>query len=146
MRKELQIMRLEGNHNRLPDYAKPGDAGFDLRSVETMMVPPRTRRLVKTGWAVAVPEGYELQIRPRSGHALKHGVTVLNTPGTIDSGYRGELGVLLYNSSDTPYEILYGTRIAQAVLAPVVHAIFTPVDQLPESDRGDGGFGHTGAN
>lgn len=144
MRKELPILRLEGNHNKMPAYARPGDAGFDLRAVETTVVPAHSRRLIKTGWAVAVPEGYELQVRPRSGNAFKHGVTVLNSPGTIDSGYRGEIGVLLYNSSDTSYEILYGTRVAQAVLAPVVQAIFMPVDRLDETERGDGGFGHTG--
>lgn len=127
-------------------YAKPGDAGFDFCAacLEDVTIQPYQRALVPTGVRMAVPHGYELQIRPRSGLALKHGVTVLNSPGTIDSGYRGEIKVILCNLGEEPFEIKRGDRIAQGIIAPVVVGHFLETEILPESERGEGGFGHTG--
>lgn len=120
----------------LPSYATAGAAGFVLRPME--------RRVVPTGLRVAIPEGYEVQIRPRSGLALKHGISLPNTPGTIDSDYRGSLGVLLINFGEAPFVIAHGDRIAQMIVAPVVRAVFEAVDALSETLRGTGGFGSTG--
>ena len=128
----------------LPAYARPGDAGMDLRSVEETVVPRGGRALVKTGLAMQLPSGYEAQVRPRSGLALKHGVTVLNTPGTIDSGYRGEVGVILANFGDSDFPVAKGDRIAQLVIAPVTQAEVEETDVIDETDRGAGGFGSTG--
>lgn len=128
----------------LPGYAKPGDAGMDLRSVDELSVPPRGRALVRTGLVMALPPGYEAQVRPRSGLALKSGITVLNTPGTIDSGYRGEVGVILFNTTDEPFAVRKGDRIAQLVVATVVEAQVAEVAELGETERGAGGFGSTG--
>lgn len=128
----------------LPGYAKPGDAGMDLRSVDELSVPPRSRALVRTGLVMALPPGYEAQVRPRSGLALKSGITVLNTPGTIDSGYRGEVGVILFNTTDEPFAVRKGDRIAQLVVASVVEAQVAEVAELGETERGAGGFGSTG--
>ena len=130
----------------LPEYAKPGDAGIDLRAREAITLSPSGgRALIPTGIAVAIPQGYAGFVQPRSGLALKHGVTCLNTPGLIDSGYRGELKVLLINTDPSePFEILRGERIAQLVIQAVEHVDFIEVDELDESDRGQGGFGHTG--
>ncbi len=128
----------------LPAYARPGDAGMDLRSVEDVVVPRFGRALVKTGLVMALPPGYEAQVRPRSGLALKHGVTVLNTPGTIDSGYRGEIGVILANFGDSDFRVAKGDRIAQLVAAPVTQADIVETDVVDETDRGAGGFGSTG--
>ncbi len=128
----------------LPAYARPGDAGMDLRSVEDTVVPRGGRTLVKTGLAMQLPPGYEAQVRPRSGLALKHGVTVLNTPGTIDSGYRGEVGVILANFGDSDFPVAKGDRIAQLVIAPVTQADVEETDTIDETDRGAGGFGSTG--
>ena len=135
----------------LPDYATAGSAGADLRAnlpvderAEGFTLGPMQRAIVPTGLRVAIPDGYEMQIRPRSGLALKHGITLPNTPGTIDSDYRGPLGVLLVNLGDAPYVIAHGERIAQAVLAPVVRAEFRMVDALGDTARGVGGFGSTG--
>ena len=131
----------------LPGYAKPGDAGIDLLAREDVMIPRAGGRvLVPTGVAVAIPVGYAGFIQPRSGLALKHGITCLNTPGLIDSGYRGELKVLLVNTDPhAGHQIERGERIAQLVVQPVEHVAFEVVDQLPaDSERGDGGFGHTG--
>lgn len=128
----------------LPDYAHPYDAGADLRSRISCVIEPAEAKLVPTGIRVAVPQGYELQVRPRSGLALKHGVTVLNTPGTVDSGYRGEVGVILINHGLEPFMVKRGDRIAQLVLARVETASYVAVESLPESERGDGGFGSTG--
>ena len=128
----------------LPAYARPGDAGMDLRSVEETVVPRGGRALVKTGLAMQLPSGYEAQVRPRSGLALKHGVTVLNTPGTIDSGYRGEVGVILANFGDSDFSVAKGDRIAQLVIAPVTQAEVEETDVIDETDRGAGGFGSTG--
>ena len=128
----------------LPAYATAGAAGMDLLAARDMTLAPGARALVPTGIAVALPEGFEMQVRPRSGLALKHGVTVLNAPGTVDSDYRGEVGVILLNTSDTAFAIARGDRIAQAVFAPVTRAAFEEVVVLPETARGAGGFGSTG--
>lgn len=128
----------------LPAYAHPGDAGMDVCSVENLTVAPGGRALVHTGLAMALPPGYEAQVRPRSGLALKRGVTVLNTPGTIDEGYRGEIGVILANFGDSDFVVEKGDRIAQMVIAPVTRAEVVEVDEVDSTDRGAGGFGSTG--
>jgi dUTP pyrophosphatase len=128
----------------LPVYAKPGDAGLDLRASEAVTLEPGDRRLVPTGLAVAIPEGHAGLVLPRSGLAMQKGVTVLNAPGLIDSGYRGELKVLLVNHGLEAIAIEHGERIAQLVIQPVTHARLVEVDRLPDSARGEGGFGSTG--
>ena len=128
----------------LPAYAHPSDAGMDIRSVADMTVPARGRALVPTGLVVLLPPLYEAQVRPRSGLALKQGITVLNTPGTIDSGYRGEIGVILFNSSDVDFQIKKGDRVAQVVIAPVTQPVIEEAQEIDETDRGAGGFGSTG--
>ena len=128
----------------LPARATPGSAGYDLASADTGVLAPLERRLFRTGLAIAVPEGYECQIRPRSGLALRHGITLPNTPATIDSDYRGELMVALVNLGTEPFEITRGMRIAQIVVARVERVAFEAVAELPPSDRGAGGFGSTG--
>ncbi len=130
----------------LPSYATPESSGLDLRAaLETPVVlEPGQRTLIPTGFQMALPRGYEAQIRPRSGLALKHGITMLNTPGTIDADYRGEVKVLAINLGDESFEIGHGDRIAQMVIAPVTRGVVTAVDELPDSERGEGGFGSTG--
>lgn len=128
----------------LPSYARPGDAGMDLCSVEELVIPRGERRLVRTGLAMRLPPGYEAQVRPRSGLALKKGVTVLNSPGTIDEGYRGEIGVILVNLGDEPFGVCKGDRIAQMVVAPCARAEIALVSELDSTERGVGGFGSTG--
>ena len=129
----------------LPAYAHPGDAGMDLCSCEKALLNPGERKVIKTGWSISLPEGTEAQIRPRSGLALKNGITVLNAPGTIDQGYRGEIGVILVNLGSLPFSIEPGMRIAQMVIAPVLHVDrISEEDKLPDSERGTGGFGSTG--
>lgn len=128
----------------LPAYAYPGDAGMDIRSVEDLEIAPGARALVHTGLVMVLPSGWEAQVRPRSGLALKHGVTVLNTPGTIDAGYRGEVGVILANFGDAPFAVKKGDRIAQVVIAPVTTAAIEETDVVDDTDRGGGGFGSTG--
>ncbi len=130
----------------LPVYARPGDAGADLCASESAVVPPRGRLIIGTGVSIALPDGYVGLVHPRSGLAAKHGVTLLNTPGTIDAGYRGEIKVILYNSADEPFEVQSGDRIAQLLVQEVCRAEFYPVQVLPGSDRGDGGFGSTGVS
>jgi dUTP pyrophosphatase len=129
----------------LPAFAKPGDAGLDLRASEAVTLAPGERRLVPTGLAVAIPEGHAGFVLPRSGLAMQKGVTVLNAPGLIDSGYRGELKVLLINHGDEAVGIERGERIAQLVIQPVTQARLVETDRLPDSARGAGGFGSTGA-
>jgi len=128
----------------LPSYAHPGDAGMDVRSVADLEIAPGGRALVPTGLVMALPPGYEAQVRPRSGLALKRGVTVLNTPGTIDEGYRGEVGVILANFGDEPFAVNKGDRIAQIVVAPVTRAEIVETSEVDGTDRGAGGFGSTG--
>ncbi|MFN8050086.1 MAG: dUTP diphosphatase [Acidimicrobiales bacterium] len=142
---DIPLVRLDPSLD-IPRFAKPGDAGVDLRSaVDVTLQPGGHRALVPTGIAIAIPEGYAGFVQPRSGLALQHGVTCLNTPGLIDSGYRGELKVLLINTDPTEaFEITRGERIAQLVVQAVEHPRFVEVDSLEESERGEGGFGHTG--
>ena len=128
----------------LPTYARAGDAGLDLQAAEAMTLEPGARALIPTGLAVAIPSGYAGFVLPRSGLALRHGLTLLNTPGLIDAGYRGEVKVLLINHARTPVTIARGERIAQFVLQRIEHAELIEVQELPPSERGTGGFGSTG--
>jgi dUTP pyrophosphatase len=128
----------------LPSYATAHAAGMDVVAAESLTLAPGARHAVATGFAIAIPEGYEVQVRPRSGLALKHGITCLNTPGTIDADYRGEVKVILANLGDRGFEVVRGERIAQLVPAPVVTARFVEAETLDETDRGGGGFGSTG--
>ncbi len=128
----------------LPAYAHASDAGMDVRSVDAVTIPVGKRELIHTGLVAILPLGYELQVRPRSGLALKSGVTVLNTPGTIDAGYRGEIGVILANFGETPFEVKPGDKIAQLVFAPVLQPTIEETETIDETDRGSGGFGSTG--
>lgn len=128
----------------LPSYAHPSDAGMDVRSAVDVVVPRGGRALVKTGLVMLLPPGYEAQVRPRSGLALKSGVTVLNTPGTIDSGYRGEVGVILANFGEADFPVRKGDKIAQLVIAPVTQPEIVETEIVDETDRGTGGFGSTG--
>ena len=129
---------------QLPSYAHPGDAGMDVRSIEDVTLAPGARALVRTGLVLMLPPDAEAQVRPRSGLALKHGVTVLNSPGTIDAGYRGEVGVILVNLGTEPFAVEKGMKIAQLVIAPVTQADVVEVAEVDETDRGAGGFGSTG--
>ena len=142
----MKIKVVNKGHQPLPEYATPQSAGMDLRANidSPITLKPMARQLVPTGLYIALPAGFEAQIRPRSGLALKHGITVLNTPGTIDADYRGELLVLLVNFSDTDFVINDGERIAQMVVARHEQGTFEPVDILDETERGAGGYGHTG--
>ena len=128
----------------LPAYAHPSDAGMDVRSVEDLTIAPGKRALVHTGLVMLLPPMYEAQVRPRSGLALKSGVTVLNTPGTIDSGYRGEVGVILANLGDADFQVKKGDKVAQIVIAPVTQPEIVETTEVDETDRGSGGFGSTG--
>lgn len=128
----------------VPAYARPGDAGMDLSCLERFVLAPGQRRLIPTGLGIAIEDGFEAQVRARSGNAFKKGVTVLNSPGTIDAGYRGEVGVLLVNHSLVDQEFMAGDRIAQLVVAPVAQADIEIVDELPESVRGTHGYGSSG--
>ncbi len=143
----VEVKRLaHGEGLPLPAYATHGAAGMDVVSAEDVTIAPGARHPVATGLSVAIPQGYEIQVRPRSGLAFKHGITVPNTPGTIDSDYRGELKVLLINHGDEDFAIARGDRIAQLVLAPVVQAAWVQVDELDTTARGEGGFGSTGGH
>jgi len=141
----VRILRLPHGHGlALPAYATPGAAGMDVLAAEHVTLAPGARHAVATGFAVAIPPGYEIQVRPRSGLALKHGISVPNTPGTIDSDYRGELKVIVINHGAEAFPIARGDRIAQLVLATVTLAAWDEVDELDETVRGTGGFGSTG--
>lgn len=141
----VPLRRLPGNDDLpLPAYATAGAAGMDVVSAEDVTLAPGARHAIATGLAMAIPAGFEIQVRPRSGLALKHGVTVANAPGTIDSDYRGELKVILVNLGAEAFAIARGDRIAQLVLAPVVQASWLEVSELDETARGAGGFGSTG--
>ncbi|MEM6858043.1 MAG: dUTP diphosphatase [Pseudomonadota bacterium] len=140
----VEVKRLaHGADLPLPAYATHGAAGMDVVSAEDVTIEPGARHAVATGFAVAIPQGFEIQVRPRSGLAFKHGITVPNTPGTIDSDYRGELKVLLINHGQESFAIARGDRVAQLVLAPVVQAAWNRVEELDETARGEGGFGST---
>ncbi|KQN27270.1 MULTISPECIES: dUTP diphosphatase [unclassified Sphingomonas] len=141
----IELKRLpHGEGLPLPAYATDGAAGMDVVSAEALTLAPGTRAAIATGFAIAIPAGHEVQVRPRSGLALKHGVTCLNTPGTIDSDYRGEVKVILANLGDAPFAIARGDRIAQLVPAIVLRASVGEVDALEDTARGAGGFGSTG--
>ena len=143
----VQVRRLPSSAGLdLPAYATEGAAGMDVLPAETITIWPGKRHAVATGLAVAIPHGYEIQVRPRSGLALKHGITVPNTPGTIDSDYRGELNVILINPGEEPFAIARGDRVAQLVLAPVIQGRWEEVDELDDTTRGAGGFGSTGGH
>ena len=142
---EIKLTRLpHGEDLPLPNYATEHAAGLDVCAAEELVLEPGRRHAVATGFAVEIPHGYEVQVRPRSGLALKHGITCLNTPGTIDSDYRGEVKVILANLGDEPFAVHRGERIAQLIPAPVLHASFVEVEGLAETARGAGGFGSTG--
>lgn len=139
---ELPIV---GETEQMPVYAQPGDAGADLRSTQALVLEPGERALVATGVSFALPEGYAAFVVPRSGLAVKHGISIVNSPGTIDAGYRGEIKVPLINLDPRePFEIAPGDRIAQLIVMPVTRANFVQVETLPVSERGNGGFGSTG--
>ena len=142
----IKIKVVNRGHQQLPTYATPQSAGMDLRANldAPITLHPMERRLIPTGLHIALPEGYEAQVRPRSGLALKHGLTVLNTPGTIDADYRGEIGVVLINLSQQDFVINDGERIAQMVIARHEQGDFVVVEELDETERGEGGYGHTG--
>ena len=143
----VRVQRLpHGADLPLPDYATAAAAGLDLLAAVTapVVIPPGGRALIPTGLAIALPEGFELQVRPRSGLALRHGITLPNSPGTIDADYRGELGVILLNTGAEAFTVTRGMRIAQAVLAPVTRLAWVPVAALDDTARGVGGFGSTG--
>jgi dUTP pyrophosphatase len=144
----IEVVRLPHAEDLpLPSYATEGAAGMDLLAAVTtpLTIQPGGRALVPTGLRIALPHGYELQVRPRSGLALKNGIMLPNSPGTIDEDYRGELGVIVLNGGDAPFVVERGMRIAQAVIAPVVRAAWREVAELPETARGAGGFGSTGS-
>lgn len=142
----MEIKIINQSHHPLPAYATPLSAGMDIRAnlSEPITLQPMERCLIPTGLHIALPQGYEAQMRPRSGLALKHGITLLNTPGTIDADYRGEIGIILINLSTEPFTINDGERIAQMVIARHEQAEWIPVEMLDETERGSGGFGHTG--
>jgi dUTP diphosphatase len=142
---EIALKRLpHGEGLPLPAYATAHAAGMDVVAAENVTLAPGARHAVATGFAIAIPEGYEVQVRPRSGLALKHGITCLNTPGTIDADYRGEVKVILANLGEEAFEVVRGERIAQLVPAPVVRARFSEAEGLDATERGGGGFGSTG--
>ena len=144
----MEIRIINGSHHELPRYADLESAGMDLRANldSPVTLLPLQRRLIPTGLRMALPVGFEAQIRPRSGLALKYGITLLNTPGTIDADYRGEIGVIMINLSDEPFVINDGERIAQMVIARHEQPELVAVEVLDETERGEGGFGHTGRN
>lgn len=143
---KVKVKIINTSGHSLPSYATASSAGMDIRAnlTEPVSLAPGARCLVPTGLRVELPEGYEMQIRPRSGLALKHGITLLNTPGTIDADYRGEIGVILVNLSQETFVIRNGERIAQMVVARYSHVEWEAVEELSDTERGEGGFGHTG--
>ena len=142
----IQVKVINKGNQPLPAYATEQSAGMDLRAdiEQPVTLKPLERRLIPTGLHIALPRGYEAQVRPRSGLALKHGITVLNTPGTIDADYRGEIGVVLVNLSNEDFVVNPGERVAQMVIAKYEQAVLQTVDTLDETERGEGGYGHTG--
>jgi len=144
----MQIKIVNKSNNPLPSYATEHSAGMDLRAFvsEPIILKPMERRLIPTGLYIEIPEGFEAQIRPRSGLAIKSGITCLNTPGTIDADYRGEVGIILTNFGKEPFTVNRGERVCQMIIAPVVMATLKVVAELPSTERGAGGFGHTGGS
>jgi dUTP pyrophosphatase len=144
----IKVKIINSSRNELPAYGTPYSAGMDVRANldEPMEIKPMQRVLVPTGLRVQLPQGYEMQLRPRSGLALKHGITLVNTPGTIDADYRGEIGVILINLSDTTFTVNNGDRICQMVITNYTHVDGIATDSIDETSRGEGGFGHTGVN
>jgi dUTP pyrophosphatase len=142
----MKIKIVNISENKLPEYSTEHSAGMDIRAylAESVTVMPLKRMLIRTGLFIQLPEGYEAQIRPRSGLALKNGITVLNTPGTIDADYRGEIGIIIVNLSDEPFVVNNGDRIAQMIISKYERAEMIQVEQLDSTERGEGGFGHTG--
>ena len=140
---KVKFVRLVANA-QLPEYAHANDAGMDLRAIAPHTIPPGESALIPTGLAIELPPGTEAQVRPRSGLALKHAITVLNSPGTIDAGYRGEIGIILINHGKQPFQVESGMKIAQMVIAPILQADIEEVAELSNSPRGEGGFGSTG--
>lgn len=142
----LKVKIINKSGNPLPSYETPSAAGLDVRAFikEPIVLQPMQRVLVPTGLRVQLPEGYEMQIRPRSGMALKHGITLANSPGTVDADYRGEIGVIVINLSESPFVINDGDRICQMVITRYSHVEWEQVDEIDQTVRGDGGFGHTG--
>lgn len=143
----ILVQRVRGTEDLpLPDYATSGSAGMDLLAAvdADVVLQPGERRLVSAGIRAAIPEGFEGQVRPRSGLALRHGISMVNSPGTVDSDYRGVIQVIMINHGDEPFTVRRGDRIAQFVIAPVARAVLVETDDLPDTSRSDGGFGHTG--
>lgn len=142
----MEVKIVNKSHHPLPAYATPLSAGMDIRAnlPEPVVLNPLERKIIPTGLYISLPEGYEAQMRPRSGLAIKHGITLLNAPGTIDADYRGEIGIILVNLSNVPFEINDGERICQMVIAAHSHVEWKPVEVLDDTERGAGGFGHTG--
>lgn len=143
---KIEIKVVNDSQNELPAYATPEASGMDVRAMlyAPLTIEPGKIQLVPTGLKVEIPGGYEMQLRPRSGLALKHGITLLNTPGTIDADYRGEIGIIMANLGSEPFTINNGDRVCQAVIAPVMHVKWIPTDQLDRTKREDGSFGHSG--
>jgi dUTP pyrophosphatase len=142
---KIQMQR-EDKEVTLPNYAHPGDAGLDLFSAESLVLKPGERKIVSTGVRMAMPAGFEAQIRPKSGLAAKHGISVVNTPGTVDAGYRGIVGVILINHGNEDFAVEKNSKIAQMVINKVENADIEEVDSLDDTSRGEGGFGSTGTN
>ncbi|MDE5664796.1 MAG: dUTP diphosphatase [Duncaniella sp.] len=144
----MKVKIINDSSNPLPAYETLSSAGMDVRArlESPVTLKPLQRALIPTGLRIQLPQGYECQVRPRSGLALKHGISLVNTPGTIDADYRGEIGIIVINLSDEPYTITNGERIAQLVIKEYVNVTWEQVDRIDETTRGDGGFGHTGVN
>ncbi len=147
--KHINVKIINGSHHPMPQYATPGASGMDVRAYlpdKPIVLGALERALVPTGLRLQLPRGFECQIRPRSGLAIRHGISLVNTPGTVDSDYRGEIGVILINLSNEPFTINDGERICQMVITRYTRVTWEPVDRIDETERGDGGFGHTGMN
>ncbi len=144
----IKVKIINKSGHELPAYETPSAAGMDVRAclTEPVTLAPLERALIPTGLRIQLPQGYECQIRPRSGLALRHGISLVNTPGTLDADYRGEIGVIVINLSNEPFTINDGERICQMVVKEYVHVAWEPVVRIDETERGDGGFGHTGVN
>ena len=147
--KHINVKIINGSHHPMPQYATPGASGMDVRAYlpdKPIVLGPLERALGPTGLRLQLPHGFECQIRPRSGLARRHGISLVNTPGTVDSDYRGEIGVILINLSNEPFTINDGERICQMVITRYTRVTWEPVDRIDETERGDGAFGHTGMN